>query len=100
MKKRFVVSLASSNPLGEKAFAEWVTDKYAWWHWVKTIWLIVDDNGSLTAESVRNKLKECFPGVHNLVIEIRADGTENYAGVVPSDEVGAAQEWLNNWWKW
>ncbi len=97
MKKRFVVSISSSTPVEERAFIDWLTGKYGWWHWVSNFWLISDSLGSLTAESVRDKLRECFPGALNFVIELREDG-ETWAGAVASGEVENAKKWLNEWW--
>ncbi|MGA2645754.1 MAG: hypothetical protein ABSF15_13660 [Candidatus Sulfotelmatobacter sp.] len=98
MKKRFVVGLASSTPQQEEAFKESLLP-LAWWHWVKTMWLIIDEDGILTAADLRDKVKECYPGVFSMVLELRSDGTDTWAGFGPKSEQKNMFTWMKNVWK-
>ena len=98
MKKRFVVAVDKSTPEQDQAFREWVSGSYGWWHWISSMWLIVDLNGILTAMAIRDKVNECYPGVTTFVVEIREDGSTTWSGFGPKAEERNMFTWIRNNW--
>jgi len=98
MKKRFVVALDSSTPEQQLAFQNYVKSTGAgWWHWLDSLWLLIDTRGQLDAIKIRDKLCEIFPRINNFVIELRPDD-DTWAGYGPKTEVKNMFTWLKSDW--
>ena len=98
MKKRFILLLNSSSPQQNEAFLAAIrAHQIVWWHWFPNAWLIVNPPGNLTAEELRDMANTCFPGVHKVVLESRANGTETWAGFGPTNT--NMFEWIRENWK-
>jgi hypothetical protein len=102
MRKRFVVCLNSSTPEQNKAFKDYISETgMGWWHWLGDTWLLTDSSGVRTAEGIRAKLKELYPGVHQLVLELRGKD-DTWAGFGPNGANGSSKDmfkWLRENWK-
>lgn len=98
MKKRFIVMLQDSTKESSDAFLgkikEW---NISWWHWLPTSWLLSDQTGKLSADIIRDTVNEVF-GCHNMVIEIRDDGTDTWAGFGPKGEKRNMFNWMQETW--
>lgn len=98
MKKRFVICLQESFPEKDEMFIEYVREqKVAWWHYLKTTWLIVDSRGSLSAKDLRTKAYEIF-GTQVLVIEIQENG-DTWSGHGFSNTTRNMFTWIHENWK-
>ncbi len=99
MNKRFIIMLNSATAEQNNALLEWIKfEQVGWWHWLKDSWLIATRQNHLTAESVRDKIGEICPGVHNLVIELK-EGEGTWAGFGPNTDDKNMFTWLKDNWK-
>ena len=103
MKKRFIILLNSGSAQQNAEFVKFIKgDDIAggYWHWLNNSWLMVTQNVNMTSEIIRDKLREIYPGVHNLVLELREDGTDTWNGFGPSGEDKNMFKWIHaNWTK-
>lgn len=101
MKKRFIVALDSESPEQNRAVKEEIVDSYRllWWHWIDNVWLLVDENGHLTAKELRDRLNNILPGVRKLVVEIGPD-YDTWSGH-GTTQVGGKDmfKWIHKNWK-
>lgn len=98
MKMRFVVLLDSATKEQNLAFLEFIkASNIAWWHYLNTTWLLYDENNRVSAEILRNKLMELYPGVYNLVLEFGPEG-DTWYGYGPSSENRDMFSWLRSNW--
>ena len=99
MKKRFIVLLDSTNVEQDKAFLAYVkAQKFGYWHWLSTSWLIADSKGKDTAQKIRDTIKETHPGVHNLIIELNENG-DTWSGFGPTSDTRNMFDWIKKNWK-
>jgi len=100
MKKRFMIALNRSTPEGEKAIVAFMKrHQVGWWHWLKNVWLVSDPEGKLSAQGIRDGIKEILPGVHSLVIQLNSDGSETWSGYGPKSEGRNMFPWIHKNWK-
>lgn len=97
MKRRFFVA---ANPLSaeqEKAFITYLEPgSIAWWHWISGSWLVVDIQGQLTAQSIRDQLLKIAPKARTLVLEVTNAGA--WASCGPSAPAQDMHDWLHKTW--
>lgn len=101
MKKLFVVVTNPTTLEQDKAFQEWLSGKFNWWHWLNETWLLVDSYGIYDASEIRDKARECFPSINNLVLEFSKNNT-NWAGFGPKNDTDASKNmfaWIRKNWK-
>ena len=97
-ENRFIVALDSSTVEQNDAFRQFIKDNgLLWWHWLDDFWLIVGSSGGFTAADIRDKAKECFPGVHLLAIRLDENG-DRWSGFGPNTEESNMFEWLQETW--
>ena len=53
---------------------------------------------SWKASEIRGKVTEFFPGIHNLVLELRSDGTDTWAGFGPKSDDKNMFNWILQHW--
>jgi|GEM_PF-842201 hypothetical protein len=101
MKRRFVILLDRSTPEQNKAFIEFLktSDINGYWHWLNNSWLIATYNLEITGAQIRDKIKEIFPDVNNMVLVLNEDGTDTWAGFGPKSEDRDMFRWLRTNWK-
>src|SRR5580704_1675321 len=99
MRKRFIVGVDPSTAEQNQAFKDYLkASPLAWWHWIPGLWLAVDSDGEMTASALRDQVNEVFPGIDNVVLEFRDDGTDTWAGNRPvSGE--KMFSWFRSTWK-
>lgn len=91
--------LQSSDDASDAKFLAYIKENgLGWWHWLGDSWLLVDKSLQLTADNVRDKLNEIY-GCHNMVILIRGDGTDTWAGFGPKAEERGFFPWIRTNWK-
>src|SRR5262249_25491583 len=102
--KRFIVSIDTATATQIKSIHENVIAKLAgtgWWHWLNNTWLISDPTNNHTAEAIRDKIYKAVPSINCLVVELRRDGTDTWAGVGPDDvKPDTFSSWLNQNWEY
>lgn len=95
MRRRFLISM---NEEPQASVAKMIAllnamgDSIAWWHYIKGTWLVVDPKGEITAEQIRNRIREAFPDVNHMVFEVPLGGTWNGFGPPKM------QKWLEESW--
>jgi hypothetical protein len=98
MKKRFIIALKGGTAAQDSAFTEFIKKAgVGWWHWIPSVWLVADTRGAWSAAELRNKLREYYPGVHSLVIELRPDD-DTWSGFGPAREERNMFNWLKQNW--
>ena len=74
MRTRFVVALGgASTQQQSKLTVRLRKTNVNWWHWMESMWLIVDPEGR-AASYWRDKVKEWVPKCDVLVLEVRGGG--------------------------
>jgi hypothetical protein len=98
MKKRFVICLNSSTKEQDELLKQFIKEKnFGWWHWLSNTWLLIDDNGTFSAANIRDELKNIYPVVHMLVLELNGKG-DSWAGfgtITPEKDMF---KWLKDYW--
>ena len=98
MRKRFIVSLASSSKAQNDAFLQAIKEKnVGYWHWLDNTWLITNSSGALSASELISMVKSTHPGIYCLVTEIHSSGT-TWAGFGPKSEEKNMFKWLHENW--
>lgn len=98
MKKRFVVAVDSATKEQNDTFREFLKSRgLGWWHWLTNLWLVADGAGRLTAQEIRDVLRQHYPSVHTLVLELREDD-DTWSGFGPSSETKNMFKWLRQNW--
>ncbi|MBG0624982.1 hypothetical protein I4P27_11140 [Enterobacter roggenkampii] len=98
MRRKFAVALDSSTVEQNKKLKEFIEENgLGWWHWINNFWLLTDAKGNFSAQSLREKLNEIYPGVHLLVISLDKDG-ESWSGYGPKNETKNMFNWLKDTW--
>ena len=98
MKKRFVVCVDSSTASQNEAFKAFIQrNSFGWWHWLSNVWLLVDSKGISSARDIRDELANIFPGVHNLVLELR-EGDDTWSGFGTKTPDKDMFKWLKKNW--
>ena len=99
--KRFVVLLdATATDSQHKSFKQFIDNTHlGYWHWLARAWLLckVDDNSEFSADTIRDKVGECYPGVRCLVLELNKDG-DTWAGFGPNGDKNNMFAWLKKNW--
>ena len=100
MKKRFVVAVDSATKEYNDAFRDYLKSQgLGWWHWLTNVWLLSDSAGCLAAQDIRDALRDYYPGVHTLVIELGETG-DTWSGFGPKSDNKNMFKWLyENWTK-
>lgn len=99
MYKRFIVLLNDSTAEQNDSFLEWIKEEgIGSWHWLSNSWLLATSKGHLSAQDIRDKLMETYPGVHNMVVEISANG-DTWSGFGPKGENNNMFKWIHENWK-
>jgi hypothetical protein len=101
MKKLFVVTTDPTLIEQDKLFQEWIESTFNWWHWIQQTWLLIDDDGTHSAASIRDQCKQFFPGITTMIIEITSQGT-TWAGFGPTGKTDPDKDmfaWLKEYWK-
>ena len=100
MAKRYIVCLDNSNENQDQNFKKYLEEHdLAWWHWINNTWLLIDYNEKLSSKIIVNKLKEIYPDIYNLVIEVKGDrNSDNWHGFGPTAEEKNMFDWLFNSW--
>lgn len=82
-----------------EAFVAYVREQQAgWWHWTSRSFLLYTNLENMTADSVRDALLKFYPGVNNLVIELRGN-EETWAGYGPKTDQKNMFKWIGENWK-
>ncbi|MFS3509318.1 hypothetical protein [Citrobacter braakii] len=99
MKKRYIISLNPATPEQDKKFVAFIKEHgLGWWHWLENTWLLVDRNGRFSAAELRAELKNIYPKIHMLVIELSDEG-DNWAGFGPKSEDQDMFSWIKRNWE-
>lgn len=98
MRKLFVVTSDSTTADQDNVFRKWIEPRFNWWHWIEQTWLLVDENGTYTVYELRDKVKECFPGVYVMVLEVSKDGKARWAGFGAKGDAKNMFTWLKENW--
>lgn len=100
MKKRFVVLIDSSTKEQNDAFLNFIRQSgvFGWWHWLNGSWLLVSSSPLNTSQQIRDKITEIYPGVNNIVLEFREDGTSTWNGFGPQSEERNMFKWMHENW--
>ena len=86
MKKRFIIGIGSSTDAQNKEFFRYLNKHHLnWWHWISNFWLIVDENGQLSASRLTDDLGEIYPNVNTIAIELEGD-SDTWSGFGPAGE--------------
>lgn len=99
MRKRYIVAVGSNEKTKNQKFTEYFdkNDLY-WWHWIDNNWLIVDDDGKLSASTIRDDMMEIYENNSILVFEITGS-EDTWSGYGPSSEKRDMFKWMNSDWK-
>jgi hypothetical protein len=99
MKKRFMLAVGQATSEQNDAFRAYVIGAgFNWWHWIPSLWLLIDYRGAWNAEIVRNKATQFFPGATLFVSELSEYG-DTWAGFGPSTGDQNMYPWLMENWK-
>ena len=100
MKKRFILALGSTSPEQNGAFGEFAREQgLGWWHWLPNMWLLTDSQGQWTAAGLRDKATDIYGNENVFVLELRADGSDTWAGYGPNTDKRNMFPWLTSNWK-
>lgn len=98
MTKRFIVLLGSTTKAQNQEFVSFLSENHlGWWHYFSDSWLLISKLGKISSEEIRDKVKEIYPGVNNLVLEFYSEG-DTWAGFGPSNEKQNMFKWLHKNW--
>lgn len=99
---RFVVGTNRTTAVQDSAFLAAVRAKWpqiGWWHQVSETWLFVDPTGTATSPVLRDVARQCFPGVHIMVIQVPR-GRTYWAGFGPTAGAeGDMFTWMRENWE-
>ncbi len=96
MKKRFVISTNIATAQQNEAFKAFLNaNNLGWWHWLVTTWLIIDWRGQWNAHSLRDAVRQIYPGLFCLVIEVPP---WDWAGFGPASAPRDMFQWIRDYW--
>ncbi|SRR6266705_5348567 len=99
MKKRFVLALDQASQEQQEDFRKYVIGAgLNWWHWIPGLWLLIDYRGQWTAELLRNKATQFYPGATIFIVEL-GENVDTWAGFGPSTGDQNMFPWLFDNWK-
>src|SRR5437868_6136999 len=99
MKKQFIICHGPGSKAQDQVFLNWIkSNGLGWWHWFDGSWLVIDSQGSVTVEQIRDAVQAAYPTSYCMIFE---HGTNRYAGIGPNDEAQRARMagWLETNWK-
>ena len=100
MNKRFIVIVEDATEQQHRELANYVTSaEISWWHWLDSLWLLVDNKGKISAASLRDICKEIFPQKNFMVFEVPTFTGEFITGQVRSQAQKSTEDWLKNVWQ-
>jgi len=100
MNIRLIVLHDKTTSQQDKAFNEWLkAEGIGWWRWFDGSWLLDSSSDNHTADKVRDKFIEIVPKVNVLVLELKADGNDTWAGFGPSSKEENMFKWIRRTWK-
>nr|WP_321357328.1 hypothetical protein [uncultured Draconibacterium sp.] len=98
MEKRYIVCIDDSTEEQDENFIKYIKSKeFAWWHYLKNTWLLIDTNGKSNVTDIRDKVKECFDNKYNMIFQMK-EGEGTWAGFGPKGEKRNMFNWLKNNW--
>lgn len=98
MRKKYIVAVDNATEEQNLEFKSYINDSSCgWWHWIDNLWLLTDPKGEFSAQEIRDKVKECFPKLYCLVIEMSAEG-DTWSGYGPKGEDRNMFKWLRDSW--
>lgn len=99
MRKRFIILVDNTTLEQEQAFIAYIKEEgFGWWHYINNSWLLTI-NSDIKASDIRDELKEIFEDEFNLVIELRGDTDDTWAGFGPSSNKRDMFKWLKTTWR-
>lgn len=97
MANYFVISTDAMTSQAERAFADFIKSKAAWWHWLPNFWLVKDGKEQLTATIIRDKLSEIDSTRRCMVLQVEPI---TWSAMTRKDKGGREMgEWVRNNWK-
>lgn len=88
-----MVAVDDATTAQQNAVTEYFrTTKYGFWHYLSDLWLVTDVSNTLTAATLRDKLKDLVPGATTLVIQL--DQPKDWAGFGQSNVF----DWFKSTW--
>lgn len=98
MSKRFAILLGECTKAQEEAVKAYIQiPGTAWWHWLPNAWLLSDPSGKLTANKLRDDLRQVIPGMFMLVLEF-SDAGYTWAGFGPKTNEKDMFKWIRENW--
>jgi hypothetical protein len=98
MKKRFVVVIDNTTVEQDAAFREYLKkEKFNWWHWLESLWLIIDYNGKWDVKRLRDEVNKFYTSENLLVLEIGESGS-HWSGYGPKAPERNMFKWLHEHW--
>lgn len=75
-RRRFIVVVNDASPNQQNTItAFFKNSNFAYWHWFKDLWLVIDTTGTWDAGVLRDKLNELFPPLHKFVSQVHSGKT-------------------------
>jgi hypothetical protein len=101
-KRKFVILLDSATKEQDAVLLDWIKQHpgTGWWNWLSTSWLLATANPTFTAAELRDAVDRAYPGVFNLVLELRPCGdkwNDNWAGFGPAGKKNMF-DWIRQNW--
>lgn len=97
MKKRYFVAVEGLTPEQEKSLLGYFKEQgVAWWHHIANVWLIVDRKDNVSAQGIRDKIKEIATmGGPCLIMQVHDDIT--WSGLYRSGRKDTF-DWIKKTW--
>lgn len=92
MRKAFIILTANATTSQQDAIGK-LFNTYGWWHYFPQAWIVLDQSGLETAESIRDKIQGVAPRLTHYVFAVKPGS--DYAGFAPEKW----DEWLKDSWK-
>lgn len=98
MRKKYIVAVDDATEDQRKEFKKYIkSTSCGWWHWISNFWLLTDPDGEFSCSEIRDKVKEYFPGLNCLVIEISNEG-DTWSGFGPKGDDKNMFRWVRETW--
>jgi hypothetical protein len=94
--KRFVIAAKTSTSSDAIKISDLFRPRFAWWHWIDNVWLVVDKKDQLTPQTIRDMIGVAVPGTHLIVLQVESGGTWSGFGLkTPTKDMF---KWIKEHW--
>lgn len=98
MRKRFIILIDNTTNEQDEKFLEYIKENgFGWWHYLNNSWLLTSYK-DFTVNKIRDDLNKIYEGETKLIIELRGNTNDTWAGFGPQGETRNMFTWLKETW--